>query len=382
MKKIFAGVLGLFLLVFPFVGCGQKEEKEQVDLSKFPNYVEPDKAAYAFGFNEMTAPYFKGNVIYNETVMLVEDKGVVSGKLQYDPVRILSVRDYTWEKEYPASEYEISGNTLTMKAGGSMPYLTAENLLGKNIPEPYREVSSITNVETDWVLMGGSIYTESSLIYGHQVSVSYVYDVNDVKTEEFADYETSGFPELKEKLISGKDVKIVAIGDSVAEGCSSSGHFGQRPHGKLVDQSAKALDEKYTGKVSVKTWRWAEKLRMGSAAAQINAVVSETPDLVMIHFGINDAGGDMTPGTYRDNIEKIVADVQARVPDCEFMLIKAFAPTRQLQLQYVQGVLEKTRRDRRKLSGSVHAGYVYAQSYAPPKQEIHGRDRQRDQPCE
>ena len=56
MKKIFAGVLGLFLLVFPFVGCGQKEEKEQVDLSKFPNYVEPDKAAYAFGFNEMTAP--------------------------------------------------------------------------------------------------------------------------------------------------------------------------------------------------------------------------------------------------------------------------------------------------------------------------------------
>lgn len=194
MKKIFAGVLGLFLLVFPFVGCGQKEEKEQVDLSKFPNYVEPDKAAYAFGFNEMTAPYFKGNVIYNETVMLVEDKGVVSGKLQYEPVRILSVRDYTWEKEYPASEYEISGNTLTMKAGGSMPYLTAENLLGKNIPEPYREVSSITNVETDWVLMGGSIYTESSLIYGHQVSVSYVYDVNDVKTEEFADYETSAFP--------------------------------------------------------------------------------------------------------------------------------------------------------------------------------------------
>ena len=46
----------------------------------------------------------------------------------------------------------------------------------------------------------------------------------------------------------------------------------------------------------------------------------------MIHFGINDAGGDMTPGAYRDNIEKIVADVQARVPDCEFMLIKAFAP--------------------------------------------------------
>ena len=119
-----------------------------------------------------------------------------------------------------------------------------------------------------------------------------------------------------------------AIGDSVAEGCSSSGHFGHAPYMEnWVDQSAKALDEKYTGKVSVKNVAVGGKTsEWGSAAAQINAVASETPDLVMIHFGINDAGGDMTPGTYRDNIEKIVADVQARVPDCEFMLIKAFAP--------------------------------------------------------
>lgn len=103
----------------------------------------------------------------------------------------------------------------------------------------------------------------------------------------------------------------------------------------------------------------------------------------MIHFGINDAGGDMTPGTYRDNIEKIVADVQARVPDCEFMLIKAFAPnSANYNYNTFKAYWKKTRRDRRKLSGSVHAGYVYAQSYAPPKQEIHGRDRQRDQPCE
>lgn len=328
MKKILASVLGLLLFAVPFVGCEQKENKGEIDLSKFPNYVEPDKAAYSFGFSEMTAPYFKGNVIYNETVMLIEDNGVVSGKLQYEPVKILSVRDYTWEKEFPADEYSVSGNTLTMKAGGTMPYLSAENLQGKNIPEPYREVSSITNVETDWVLMGGSIYTESSLIYGHQVSVSYVYDVEDVKTEEFADYEASGFPKLKEKLSSGKDVKIVAIGDSVAEGCSSSARFNHAPYMEnWVDQSTKLLDEKYAGKVSVKNVAVGGKTsEWGSAAAQINSVAAETPDLVIVHFGINDAGGDMTPGAYRDNVEKIVADVLARVPDCEFMLVKAFAP--------------------------------------------------------
>ena len=204
MKKFLPVFMSLLFCATTFAGCasesgGQSESdasdasqsEKPFDLSDFPLYVEPDEAVYKFGEEEMIAPYFKGNVIYNETVMLVEENGVISGKLQYDPVRILSVRDYTWEKEYPSNEYTLNGNVISMNEGGTLPYLTAENLQGKNIPEPYRQVSSITNVETDWVLMGGSVYTEGSLIYGHQISVSYVYDPRGLKTEDFADYGTS-----------------------------------------------------------------------------------------------------------------------------------------------------------------------------------------------
>ncbi len=344
MKRWFALALGACLAAASFTGCGfSNDGKEdegnenlpgeetpggEINLDEYPNYVEPEDATYAFGTKEMTSPYFLGNVIYNETVLLSEKDGVISGKLQYKPIKILSVRDYTWENEYPASEYSINGNTLTMNAGGTMPYWEESWFQGEGIPAPYRETTSITNVETDWVLMGGTIYTEGSLIYGHQVSVSYVYDVNDLKREEFASYETSGLTQTKSKLISGEDVKIVVIGDSVAEGCSSSAHFNHAPYMEnWATQTTAALDAKYEGNVTLKNVAVGGKTsEWGSDAAQINKIVQQSPDLVIIHFGINDAGGGFTRGAYHDNMEKIVADVQARVPDCEFLLIKAFTP--------------------------------------------------------
>lgn len=328
MKKISAIILSV-AAACPLAACAENDVSSSAakpDLSAFPYYVEAEQAAYAFGFDQMVTPYFKGNVIYNETVMLVEEDGVISGKLQYEPVKILSVRDYTWENEYSASEYSVEGNTVRMNAGGTMPYLTAENLQGKNIPEPFREVTQIQNVETDWVMMGAAVYTEGPLIYGHQISVSYVYDVKDLKREEFADYETSGFEKLKTKLNAGEDVKLVAIGDSVAEGCSSSGHFNHAPFmDNWVDQVTQALNERYEGNVTSKNVAvGGMKSDWGALAAQINNIVAANPDMVMIHFGINDAGAGVTPGAYQDNIEKIISDVQARLPECEFMLIKAF----------------------------------------------------------
>ncbi len=308
-------------------GNGNGGEDEVQD-NYFPFLVDPAQATYSFETEQMTTPYFLGNVIYNETVLLEEDnKGVISGKLQYAPVKILSVRDYTWENEYAASNYTVSSNVITMNAGGEMPYWGSEYAYGE-IPEPYRQVSSITNVETDWVMMGGAIYTEGSLIYGHQISVSYVYDVNDLQVSDFPTYESSGLTKTKAKLTAGEDLKITVIGDSVAEGCSSSAHFNHAPYMEnWATQSTNVLNATYEGDVTMrnvavggKTSEW------GANAAQINSIVQSSPDLVIIHFGINDAGSNYTRGAYHDNIEKIVSDVQARLPDCEFMLIKAFTP--------------------------------------------------------
>ena len=161
--------------------------------------------------------------------MLVDDGQTISGKLQYKPLKILTVRDYTWKKEFAPTEYTVKDNTISLVEGGTLPYLTTNNLKGQDIPAPYREVTGISNVLTDWMRMGSTIYTESPLLYGNQVHVSYVYDVKDLIATDFADYATSGMPNLKAKLAAGEDVNIVVTGDSVAEGCSSSKKFNREP---------------------------------------------------------------------------------------------------------------------------------------------------------
>ncbi len=333
MKKNLALLLCALMATMPLAACDKgggtgNSSDDKVNLEQFPNYVEPENAAYAFGTEQMTTPYFLGNVIYNETVLLSKKGDVISGNLQYKPVKILSVRDHTWEKEYAASEYSVSGNTITMSADGTMPYWEESWFNGQDVPEPYREVTSITNVETDWVFMGGSIYTEGSLIYGHQVSVSYVYDVKDLNEEEFPTYATSGMDKVKAKLSQGEDVKIVVIGDSVAEGCSSSAHFNHAPYmDNWATQSVEALNAAYEGNITLKNVAVGGKTsEWGAAAQQINSIVKEDPDLVVVHFGINDAGGGVSRGGFSDNMEKIILDVQARLPECELLLIKAFTP--------------------------------------------------------
>ena len=62
----------------------------------------------------------------------------------------------------------------------------------------------------------------------------------------------------------------------------------------------------------------------GAAPAQINKIVAAQPDMLMVHFGINDSGANVGALNYRDNMEAIIIGVQNRLPDCEIMLIKAF----------------------------------------------------------
>lgn len=341
MKRVLLGILSVVFALSMF-GCGPTDKPDtpddsgnpgnkqpQIDMTQFPNYIEPDKAEYTFDFEQMVTPYFKGNVIYNETVLLTKENDVISGKLQYAPVKILSVRDYTWKNEYPATAYTVSGNTITATSDTALPYLLPQNFHGQDIPAPYRQVTTITNVLTDWAPMGATIYTESPLLYSNQIQVSYVYDVKDVKVNEFAKYETSGFPKLKAKLSGGQDVKLVAIGDSVAEGCSSSKHYNHEPFmDNWVDQVTQALDNKYEGKVTVKNVALGgTKSEWGCAAEQVNKIVAQSPDMVFVHFGINDIGaGNVSAGGYKENIETLITGIQDRLPDCEIMLIKAFPP--------------------------------------------------------
>jgi len=335
MKSVFKCIV-CFILTIIFsttflIGCDKKDNGgNEVDLKLYPNYVDKDLATYKFEEKEMVTPFFKGNIIYNETVMLIDDEdGHIEGKLQYKPVKILSIRDYSWEKEYDISDFEIKDRTISLKNTDSdVPYLIEANYSGAKMLTGYQKVNTIATIATDCVQMGPALYTESPLYYGHQISVSYVYDVKDLDMSLFPSYKTSGLTKTKVKLALGEDLKVVACGDSVMEGCSSSKKYNHKPYmDNFMDQSMSVLDKEYSGNITFtnkavggKTSGW------GAEVAQTSAVKALKPDLVYIHFGVNDCGSHNPIASFKANYITMIEEIKNGNVDCEIVLIKGFNP--------------------------------------------------------
>ena len=339
MKKSIAAVAFGLCLSLACAACGGTTggtSVKQDDVKKnFPNYTDPADATYQFGFEEMTTPFYTGNVIYNETTLLIDnEEGSLSGSLQFTPVKILSIRDYTLKNEFNVSDFTVEGKKISVSSDKGVPGLTEANLAGVRMPEGFKKVDQIGNVLTDCMQMGSAVYTESPFYYGKQVYVSYVYDVSEVDLSLYASYATSGLTKTKNKLLLGDDLKIAATGDSVMEGCSSSKKFNPEPFMDcFMDLTQQALQKKYTGKITLsnravggKTSGW------GAEDVQTSQLAQDKPDLMYIHFGINDLGERRSADSYKQNIKKIVTDVQGANPECEFVLIKAFMANPELYL--------------------------------------------------
>ena len=210
-------------------GGGSSSIEPEIDYSNFPNYVEDyQNLSYDFDDKAISSPFWKGNVIYNETVLLSRNAktGVISGNLAYTPLKILAIKDYTLKtSDYvEGQDYTLNGKTIIRSENSSMPFLEETTLRGEYLPEGYRLVSSISNIATDCMVMGPAYYTESDLYYGHQIQVSYVYDIKEIMPNYavFSQNQLDSLPKLKQKLENKEPVKIVGLGDSVLEGCSSS----------------------------------------------------------------------------------------------------------------------------------------------------------------
>lgn len=367
-------------------GCGKQADHKGDEDNKMPFYQKNPiydfdlKTARNYNagsgryewngeLDRMLHPFWMGNVIYNETVMLVRHGEEISGKLLYKPTKILSVRDYGWQNEFKENvDYTVSGNRIIRGENSSIPYLDEENLKGDNLPDGYNLVPSISDVLTDVVKMGATIYTEGTLIYGHQISVSYVYDAKNEDTGYFAAFNEGEFRLTREKIAGGGDVRIAVLGDSIAEGCSSSSKFNREPYlPNFVDMTVGYLNNlrsaNHTGG-TVEAGNFSKggmTSEWGAADGQVERVTNYKPDLFIIHFGVNDNGSDMSAGTFADNIESIVLRVREACPDCEFMIIKCFTPE---QMTYNDELFEKYWKgiDSLKSIGNVYPLDIYAES--------------------
>lgn len=331
LKKWFSAV-GFFLIFCFTAGCAAlppvstERGGESFDATKLPYYAEDtDTLEYSYTDEERLRPYWQGNVIYNEQLMVVEKDGETAGHLLYEPRRVISVRDWTLKKEYKEGEdYIINGNEIARPENSSIPVFKDEWSRGENVPAEYPE----GNAGSGYQMIGedGSVmYTESGLIYANYIHVTYVYDPADVDRSKFSEYSGALYG-LEQKIKAKEDVKMVVFGDSTSEGCSSSGLWNHEPfspsYANLVKQGLELF-----GGVNVAFENMSVGGKDSSWAAeegQLQKLSSLAPDFLIVAFGTNDSFMNLEGSAYRSNIEKIVRTAKTANGECQILLVAPF----------------------------------------------------------
>ena len=304
-------------------GGGKESVSDRFDATKLPYYEENiDGISYDYSEKQRILPFWQGNVIYNEQLMIVDKGGRAEGHLLYDALRVISVKDATLKTEYKEGvDYVVNGDTITLPEGSSIPVFRDEWAKGNNVPSQY----PLGNAGTGYQMIGGGIYTETSLIWGNYIHVTYAYDpasVDRTTVKTFGD-ELYG---LSQKLAKKETIKMTVFGDSISEGCSSSEKWNHDPqcppYASLLKEGIEILGgvtvELSNPSVGGKDSVWAAE------EEQVSLISAQAPDLLVLAFGTNDTYVNVEGGVYRRNLKKVISAAKAVNSECQIILIAPF----------------------------------------------------------
>ena len=203
-----------------FVACGSTPQKNE-DETKVP---EEKPFVYNYGFHEQVMPFWQSDVIYNESVLLLEETpgGVASGKLMLEPEEIYSIRDYSLKREWKRGvDWDYKDGKIIRLEGSDIPYFTEENLHGRDLMrrsygengEIIRKPFEVENPTFQTVSGEDTvIYTETPLIFEYQIFVTYKYKQGAYKGP-VQQYSGDKLPLLEEKIRNGEDIRMLLLGD-------------------------------------------------------------------------------------------------------------------------------------------------------------------------
>ena len=331
----FSVVLGALVGLLTLAGCAPAAD-EPFDYDSLPFYQENiDAISYDYSNQHRVQPFWLGNVIYNEAVMVVEKDGIIEGELLYEPLKLLAVYDWKLETEYEqGKDYRIEGNRITLPEGSRIPVFNDRWAYGKDMPEGYEKIDGTDVTENRYTLLNGVdqngspiqlTYTEGNLIFGNYIYVSYVYDPAEFDASSVNTFENK-LPLLTDQLQRKEKIDMMILGDSVSEGCSASATWGNPPYCPFYGELVRAELERVYGaeielmniSVGGKTSSW------GCELPQKMAIREKKPDFLIIGFGLNDFSNQVEASTFVDNIDEIVLTAKEANENCSIVLLHTF----------------------------------------------------------
>ena len=289
-------------------------------------------------------PFWLDSTMKNESVMLVNNGLESSGNLMFSPTKIMSVKDSSLTITYEeGKDYRINGRTITRLGNSSIPYLDESVLYGIDMPRDKglsTQPASPSAIEKGYSTV---LYTESSFLFTHQIFITYEYEPLDYQGY-IPTYQGSRLPNTLSKLQNKEELNIVVYGDSISTGCNASGSqlmsvyddpnsqynsWNIEPFGlSFPELFANELSDKFGSSINLLS---AAKGGMASDWGKNNAITRAynpdygyDPDLVIIHFGVNDSTMYVNEATFKQNIQFIIDDIRRMsTKTVEFILIGA-----------------------------------------------------------
>lgn len=243
---------------------------------------------------QMLIPIWKGTTVYCESVFVLEDVfGQIRPlRLAYPIKRIAEVRSadltvtYREGKDYGVNEY----GELEILRGGNIPYLSWKEYRYA-VFDPEND-ENIASADALGAYHSCDLFCDREGMRAWQLAVTYeheeskLYDVTPIKSEKFGRF--LGL------LKDGKPVTAVSYGDSITYGWGASRMKDVRKPPFCKPYNLAFLDElelRFSARirhinrsVSGMGIDWAEK------EENLAGVIKEKPDLVILAFGMNDAG--------------------------------------------------------------------------------------------
>lgn len=320
---------------------------------------ESDKVCDSYNLEKYIKPYWKGNIVYNESVCFYKNAstGVASAPLLYKSDKILSVKNAALNKTYTEGvDYTFENGVLTLTENSSIPCFKYGDLYFKT----EKSGSSFPLIKG-----GYSLFREGTYFHNMQVAVTYVHE--DPWTGYKPAYQGELIPNVISKLQNGESVSIVYLGDSITKGGNASGMFNAEPNMPIWNEMVTAALKKAYPKAKISAYSASEN---GATTVQAlknlrSLCSSKNPDLVIIGFGMNDVSdSELTPERFQSNIKNIMQTNDALIgKECDYILLSTSLPNPEIvlgnasyQKQYAAKLYELERAGKK--NGNVGEGGV------------------------
>jgi lysophospholipase L1-like esterase len=271
----------------------------------------------ACDLDQYMQPFWHGKTVYNETVLMYSENGQpATGRLMFNPSRIISVENYGLTTNYgEGTDYTLNGRNLICAPSSRMTRVKDADLI---------------KGELNWNEMTGK-----------QVAVTYEHD--DAWTGPVQGFVGDRLPNTMKKLRAQAPLRVVAYGDSITHGIGVSRLMHILPYMPPYPELFTARLKEIYHDNAIQLFNSAQSGATSDWGARMagRMVASLQPDLVTIAFGQNDFWG-VSAETFASNISNIIQTVRAKNPGAEFLLISTlrFDPSYTARAEYWNAVGE------------------------------------------